>query len=194
VHFAIDHLELTDFEVVPAPPFEDEREAVTLLEFVKFMLSTGSFVIAGKEETHFMDSLESLTDDGVDLRVGLETVSVVDSDDDHSDRYAFTLQFTNEPLPLPLRLVDCGGCPGYLSLWDAIIDQAARVKEEEKKDSESRIARELRLALLAKIRGLVRLLFSRLDDDRVLGPLPGPVVSFGIQDTEAQIAENAQFQ
>jgi hypothetical protein len=184
VHFAIDHLDLVDFELHPQAPFDADRKAVTLLDFVKFMLASDSFVVAGRDEAHFFESLDLLSEDGLDLREGLECVSMVDIDDDHSERYAFKLQLADEIQKVPLRLVDCGGCPGYLSIWDEIIALAERVKQEEKKDSGSRVAAELRLLLLGKIRQIVALIFCRIDDNREVAPLGRQVVQFTIVDTD----------
>jgi hypothetical protein len=110
VHFVLDHLDLADFEVVPEPPFDFERGAVTLLEHLKFILANNSFAISGKNETTLL-GLDLMSEDGIDLREGLEVISVVESDDSHSDRYAFKLQIEDEPLAATLRLLDCGGCP-----------------------------------------------------------------------------------
>jgi hypothetical protein len=71
-----------------------------------------------------------------------------------------------------------------LSIWDEIIAQAERVKQEEKKDAASRIAAELRLALLGKIRELVALIFCRIEDDREVAPVGRQVVKFTIVEAD----------
>jgi hypothetical protein len=193
VTFFVDHLELSDFEIEPVEPFTAEPGSVTILEYLKFMLSNDSFVISGTEEEHLIEGLELLTEDGIDLRDGIESVSIVDIDTDHSERFQFTLRLVDDEQAMFLRLVDCGGCPGYLSLWDPIIEQAERVKGEEKKDNNSRIARELRLELLAKLRVLASLLFWRFDNaEEKIVPLNKQIVQYEIVDTTRDIPEETE--
>jgi hypothetical protein len=190
VHFIVDHLEIADFEVDPTDPLDAEPQAVTVTEYFKFMLSNDSFVVSGSDEVHLIESLELLTEDGLDLRDGLECISITDVDTDHHDRFQFTLRLANDEQPVALRMVDCGGCSGYLSHWDPIVEQAARVKAEEKKDEHSRVAKELRLELLTKIREIASLLFWRFDDaEGRIVPLNKQIVAFDIIDTSKEIPE-----
>jgi uncharacterized membrane protein len=86
---------------------------------------------------------------------------------------------------------DCGGCPGFLAQWDDIQQQAERVRQEEKKDSNSRIARELRVALLVRLRAFVPLVYAvPSDDGGTVLPLENQIVGFEITDTSSEITDN----
>jgi energy-coupling factor transporter ATP-binding protein EcfA2 len=165
VHFVIDHFDAADVDLNPAEPFDADPQAVTLIEHLKFMLNHDSFTISCADEERLVQSLELLTDNGIDLRDGTEIVSIVDIDRDHQDRYVFQLTIDGESKPVNLRMLDCGGCLAFLHMWDGLVAQADRLDNEEKRDSKSRSAKELRLSLLAKIRDLSGLVLFTVDHE-----------------------------
>jgi hypothetical protein len=187
VHFIIDHLDLADFELDPVAPFDNGQEAVTLIEHLKFMLSNDSFIISGSDEMHVLEALDLFTDDGVDIIDGIQIVTVADVDKDHSDRYFFKLKLEDVPSPWYLRLVDCGGCSGFLTLWDTLVKDGERLKNEEKKDQNSRVSKELRLSLLRKIRELAKLVFRSPGEDGAVGPFANKITTFEVMDTATTI-------
>jgi hypothetical protein len=188
VHFVIDHCELADIDVVPAPPFDGRVETVALFEYFKLMLSYDSYILSCLDEDRFVDCLESLTSEGVNLRDGTELVSVVDIDKGHADRYLFSLKVEGELSGIRLKITDCGGCLGFLYLWDGIVIHADRLHNEEKRDSRSRTAKELRLSLLAKIRELSGLVLFKVDQNTgLLEPINKRIKNFAIVGTGAEI-------
>jgi hypothetical protein len=192
VQFLFDHLDLTDVEAIPRPPFEGE--AVTVIEYFKFMLSHDSHVVSCVNQTKMVDAMDLLTEDGIDLRDGTELVNVVDIDEGHADRYVFTLTVEGEEIKPRLTIRDCGGCPGYLRLWDKVVLQADHLVNEERKNKDSRSARELRLSLFAKIRELAALvLFSVDPDDGTRTPLNKQIKEFVISNTGTELDRESAY-
>ena len=187
VHFVIDHLDASDVDIIPAEPFDQETQVITLIEHLKFMLSNDSFVVSCEDEEHLLESLDLITDDGVDLRDGTEIISVVDTDSEHSEKFCFSLTVDGEPYPMKLRKIDCGGCPGYLHLWDGLIQQGDRLWNEGMKDQNSRIAKELKLSLLGKIRDLAALIICKVDEeDLSVAPMKKQIKDFELVNTECE--------
>ena len=177
----------SDVDLIPEEPFDQETQVITLIEHLKFMLSNDSFVISCEDEEHLLESLDLITDDGVDLRDGTEIVSVVDTDHEHSEKFCFSLTVEGEPYPMKLRKIDCGGCPGYLHLWDGLIQQGDRLWNEGMKDQNSRIAKELKLSLLGKIRELAALIICKVDeDDLSVAPMKKQIKDFELVNTECE--------
>ncbi|OHT11643.1 hypothetical protein TRFO_03846 [Tritrichomonas foetus] len=181
VHFVIDHVDASDFDITPEAPFDADPLVVTFIEHIKFMLSNDSFVISGTNSEKLVDALDLITDDGVDLRDGTEIIPVTDLDDGHSNAFEFALTVDGLTHPAKLRLIDCGGCSGYLIKWDEIIEQARLLNLEENKDRNARSAKECRLALLAKLRELAPLVLVTINpDDQTASPLTGTIRDFVI--------------
>jgi hypothetical protein len=188
VHFVVDHFDMSDVDLSPVAPFDADPQVITLIEHVKFMVSNDSFTISCSDEEKFIECLDLLTDDGVDLRDGTELVSIVDVDTGHADRYTFQLTVEGEVNPVNLRLKDCGGCLAFLHLWDGIVLQGDQLHNEERKDAKSRTSKELRLSLLAKIRTLAGLVLFKVNpDDRSVTAISKTIKDYVIMDTGAEL-------
>jgi hypothetical protein len=172
----------------PVAPFDAQSQVLTLIEHFKFMLSNDSYTISCSNEEKFIECLDLLTDDGVDLRDGTELVSIVDVDTGHADRYTFQLTVEGESNPINLRLKDCGGCLGFLHLWDGLIIQGDQLHNEERKDAHSRTSKELRLSLLSKIRHLAGLVLFKVNlEDRSLSAIGKTIKDYAVLDTGAEL-------
>jgi hypothetical protein len=188
VHFVVDHFDEADIDLIPAPPFDAHSDSVTLIEYFKLMLSKGTYVLSCTDEDPFHSALEPLTADGIDIRDSTKLVTIVDVDQGHADRYIFPLKVDGEIIGINLRMADCGGCLGFLHLWDGLVLQADRLQNEEKRDARSRPAKELRLSLLAKIRELSSLVLLKVDcDDGNLTPINKRISDFAIVGTGAEL-------
>jgi hypothetical protein len=136
---------------------------------------------------HLLEALTLFTDDGVDIIDSIQIVTVADVDKDHSDRYMFMLRLEDVPNPCCVRLTDCDGCSGFLTTWDRLVKDADRLKNEEKKDRNSRVSWELRLLLLGRISELTKLVFRSPDDDGAVGPFAETITTFEVMDTTTVI-------
>jgi hypothetical protein len=88
-------------------------------------------------------------------------------------------------------MTDCGGCLGFLYLWDGIIIHADRLHNEEMRDARSHTAKELRLSLLAKIRQLSSLVLSKVDvDSGAHDPINKRIADFSVVGTGAELDRN----
>lgn len=192
VQFIVDHLDVCDVDCQPTAPFESNDASASLIEYFKAMLSSDSFIASCVNEDQILGAptsvLEGATDDGVDLTSGTEIVPVFDLDPDHNDRYFFRLVIGDDQATFCLCMKHCGGCSGYLHLWDRLMQLGDRVRNEDKKDSSSKIARELRLTLLQKLREVAGLLFYRFDEkDQTVTQDQTKISAFEVLDTEVEI-------
>jgi hypothetical protein len=75
-----------------------------------------------------------------------------------------------------------------LHLWDQIVLQADRLYNEERKDAKSRIARETRLSLLAKLKALSSLtLLKVVIDNQTSNPIGLKIKDFVILGTAEEL-------
>jgi hypothetical protein len=129
-----------------------------------------------------------VTDDDVDLTSGTEIVPIFDIDRDHNDRYIFRLVIGDDSTVFNLCMKHCGGCPGYLHLWDRLMQLGDRVRNEDKKDSTSKIAKELRLTLIQKLREAAALLLYRFNEkDLTVSQNQTKISAFDVLDTGVEI-------
>lgn len=177
-----DHIDLADV-LVPANEFvERDTQNMPIVEFIKLMLDDNQFIISCKDERHAIEAIDLISDDSTDILSNTDIVSVIDSDKDenHCADIYFKLQVLGQPQPTLLRLEDLGGCPGFLYRWDIIISMAQQYIIEQRKDQNSRKLKEIKLALITKIRELVSLVFAEDGDYSSIAPYPGKINDFEI--------------
>ncbi|OHT04892.1 hypothetical protein TRFO_27504 [Tritrichomonas foetus] len=185
VHFVIDHFDASDIDILADSPLDDDPHSLSLIDYIKFMVSNDSFVISCSNEERLVESLELVSDDGVDIRDGTDFISITDMDDEHSDTYEFMLACEDIQDPVKLRLIDCGGCSGFLAKWDVIIDLAQQMQLENDKNSNSRDYKEVKLTLLSKLREFAPLVLKKYrHEDSSVVPLTNKIRDFVINETE----------
>jgi hypothetical protein len=148
---------------VPQPPLSEAYLNRSLVEYFKFMLNAESFVASCINEAAFLGLLPSTSHNGIDHRGGSEIVSVLDLDTAHPARYEFRATF-RDAQPASLRICDCGGAPGYLSVWDRAALLANKVQKEEKVEQSAQNVREMRILLIAAVEVLAKLVYKLGDD------------------------------
>lgn len=195
VQFVVDHVDASDFTLIPEAPLDGDSDSVILLEYMKFMLSNDSFVISCIDSENFIDALDLTEPGGVDLRDGTELIPITDIDNGHSNAYEYVLHIEGGPQKeAKLRLLDCGGCSGFLSKWDEIIQQTKDYEEKFKivdqrteQGRNFREARETKLQLLAKLRELAPLVIMTVDSEsETIEPLSGTIKDFDIKPKETE--------
>jgi hypothetical protein len=192
LQFIVNHLDATDVDCQPAAAFDPRDASASPLEYFKVMLSSDSFVASCASEEQILGGpnsvLKRTADDGVDLTSGTELVPVFDIDPDHNDRYFLRLVVGDEPTVFNLAMNHCGGCPGYLHLWDRLMQLGDRVKNKDKKGSSSKVAKESRLTLLQKLRDIVALWLHRFSDkDHTIIQDHTHISHFDVLDTGVEI-------
>ena len=192
IHFVIDHIDASDIEITASEPFDNDKTVITVIEFIKFMLSNDSFVVSCEKDENLLQSLDLATCDGVDLRDCTQIISVVDVDTEHLSKFWFNLTVQGEIKPIKLRDIDCGGCSGYLSLWDNLMVLGDRLWNEQMKDKNSKSAKELKLVLLGKIRQLAPKVLVKIDEES-LCPVPiGQIKDFELINLECNEEEEEE--
>jgi hypothetical protein len=177
VHFVVDHLDEADLDVLPQLPLDLDQRNASLMDHLKSMINADSFAVSCASETTLLGLLSRVNPDSLDLRSTTEIISVVDLDFMHGVRYEFCVTY-KDTQPLTLRIQDCAGAPGYLSVWDATTQLADKLRNEKNVEKLSRKARELRYVLISQIEGLVGLLY-RYDSD---GAKRGEIVDVDVLD------------
>jgi hypothetical protein len=172
VLFIADHLNAADVTLVPKEPFISTEESELLIEFLALMLTSDTFIAVGGCEERFLHCLGPATTGALDLRAGLTIASVVDVDTSHLPRFEFGVKTADREFRL--SMATCGGCSGYLFLWDLVIEDARRFQGAAKCDN------ELRAHLTALLTELCRLVFPTWK---------GRILSFDVFDTDEAIPE-----
>jgi hypothetical protein len=159
VLFIIDHFDTADVTLIPSEPFGAGRDSVLLIEFFTFMLEHATFAVSCVNEQRCLELLSSFVNGQSAVPDGLTIVTVVDIDTDHSPRFRFQLTLDSGQ-KFTLTVANCGGCPGFLSLWDELVATTVRVQQEEKKDSQSPTAKELRVVLRTELLEICSVVFE----------------------------------
>jgi hypothetical protein len=180
VLFIVDHLDVADVTLVPNEPFTAGEENEFLIEFLALMLMSDTFVAAARCEEELLRCLSPGTTGALDLGDNLTIVSVVDVDTDHTPRFKFAVRTADGDFRISMDT--CGGCSGYLVLWDGIVANARRVQDAEKADSTSNYAQELRANLTTLLAELCVLLFPTWK---------GKITSLDFFDTDEEIPEHS---
>ena len=182
IQFVIDHLDKSDFDLQPDSPLDADKNSINLLEFIKFMISSESFIISCVDEEKFAGALTLQTNDGVDLLDGINFIPITDLDIEHSNDFEFALACDEITDPIILSLEDCGGCSGFTTRWDELIEIAKDIEQELSKSSQSNKAKEAKLYLLKRLREFVPLVLKKFDQKTLtLSPLTNKVIDFKIQ-------------
>lgn len=183
IHFVIDHLDKSDYDFQPEAPLDGENRSANLLEYIKFMISNESFVVSCKDEEKFIESLSLQTNDGVDLLDGLELISITDIDHDpeHSNDFEYVIACDDIADPIVFKLADCGGCSGFTTRWDEIIEVTKEIEQELNRSPDSGKAKEAKLYLLKRLREFIPLVLKKFDPKTYsLEPLSNKVMDYEI--------------
>lgn len=194
IHFVIDHLDKSDYDLQPDTPLDNDTKSSNLLEFIKFMISNESFVVSCIEEEKLIGSLGLQTNDGVDILEGINYISIADIDLEHSNDFEFTIACDGINDPIIFKLADCGGCSGFTTRWDEIIEVAKEIEQELHKSSESKRAKESKLYLLKLLREFVPLVLKKFDQTTYsVEPLTNKVLDFQFHPPNYEEENQAEY-
>ncbi|OHT17229.1 hypothetical protein TRFO_12562 [Tritrichomonas foetus] len=179
VHFTFDHVDEADLDL------NTGKGHISLSSFIKLMLSTGTFVISCSDEHHMYDICESVDNDDIDLKTSSSFVSCIDTfDEAPTCDFHFELNFEDIPKPIILQIEDCGGCGGYISKWERIMDICHPVVQNmiqspKKKNIESRIIEKAKLKAILLLRQLAPMLLADQDPKtQVAEEITSELISF----------------
>jgi hypothetical protein len=154
----VDHLDLADTTLGAIPPFTEATVNVFVVEIIKFMLASSSFLVSCQESSLILNLFPAISDStGIDLTDGLAFTSTLDvvplsSESNHE----IIVSFEGENPQISLSQRHFGGCAAYLQSWAEINRQADRVDEAAKNNGD---VEECRLFLIAVIQKALQLLF-----------------------------------
>ncbi|OHT00162.1 hypothetical protein TRFO_33239 [Tritrichomonas foetus] len=118
IHYFIDNAEYLDAQFTPSHPFVDSSDDVDIVEYFKYAISNGSFVMSCENIDEFLDVFGP-REESVDLIHGVDFEDVFGfSGEVYGSDKAFMVKFENDPRTFKFTASDCGGCPAFLSFWE----------------------------------------------------------------------------
>jgi hypothetical protein len=167
----VDHADLADLTVGPIPPFDDTSLNVFVIEIVKFMLASSSFIVSCRDSNAILNLFPAISDTyGIDLTDGLTFASTLDVVPAATGDRPVVVSFEGDGPQISLDVHHFGGCAAYLQSWAEInrfadeADDAARTGGD---------VEEPRLFLKGLVDATVRRLLVGVDG----APLPWKVRS-----------------
>jgi hypothetical protein len=127
------HIDLGDVTIAQTPPFDEAERNVFVMELVKFMLSSASFIVSCKDTDLVGSVFPPISETaGVDLTEGLNFVSTLDVVPTPGEPHReFILSFEGDEPQIGLSLKHFGGCAAYLETWAEINRCADHLEEAE---------------------------------------------------------------
>jgi hypothetical protein len=160
----VDHVDVADVRIDQPHPFKEAPSNAFIIEFVKLMLSSSSFIVSCPDASGIANLFPTLTERrGTDLTEGLtftSTLDVVPLPPEESRE--IVVSFVGDAPQMALSGRHFGWCPAYLQLWADINGCADRV---EKAIAEGGDVEEARLFLNGLIERALRQLFVGVDGE-----------------------------
>jgi hypothetical protein len=158
----VDHVDLADITVQQAPPFEEAPTNAFIIELVKLMLTSASFLISFKDSGNVANVLFPISDvSGFDLTDSITFTSPLDivplSPDPQNQ---FIISFEGNLPQLALGIIHFGGCPSFLEIWADVNRWADRLDAAMQNGGD---VEETRLFLHGIIESTLRRIFLDAD-------------------------------
>ena len=156
----VDHIDAADVTLRPSEPFTDTDSQVFIVELVKFMVTSSSFIVSCRDGSTLSNILANLNENSIDLNDGVEFLSTLDvvepADTDKAKE--FVVSFDQEETPFTLKVTHFGGCAAYLEKWRDLMELADDI---EKRDSKKDDCEEQKLFLNTSVQAVIRQLFTQ---------------------------------
>ncbi|OHT03476.1 hypothetical protein TRFO_29135 [Tritrichomonas foetus] len=149
----IDHIDLIDIDI-KRKGFVD----IPLFEYVKFGLSQTQYLISCVHEDHFQELMSAYDLSSVDLRFNTQTISIFDICKPVHLNDIIKVEFKKDVIPpiLKIGVEHCGGCPGFICLFDQVCYSFLTMREEYSPTSKM----EKKLRLIQACEDLIHTLFN----------------------------------
>jgi hypothetical protein len=158
----VDHIDLADVNVGRSSPFEGAASGGFLIDFIKMMIETSSFVVGVKDSSAAENVLPPVSDlTAVDLTDSVTFASTLDIVPiPTGPQKEFIVSFDGDHPQIALGVAHFGGCPAYLEAWAEINRRADRLGDAEQSGGD---VEEERLFLHASIEATLRRIFLDAD-------------------------------
>jgi hypothetical protein len=162
--FVVDHMDMAHVALAPASPFDEAETNIFVIELVKLMVSTASFVASSKDGRQLLKMLGPISDArGVDLSEGTTIISTLDLVKIPADTgKEFLVTFEEEEPQITFNVHHFGGCPGLLQTWVEINQSADRLDEAVQNAGD---VEEARLFLQGLVEAALPRLFTTVEGD-----------------------------
>ena len=156
----VDHIDAADVTLRPMEPFVDTETQVFVVELVKFMVMSSSFVVSCRDGSALSNVLANLNENSIDLNDGVEFLSTLDVVEprDVDKAKEFVVSFEQVETPFTLKVTHFGGCAAYLERWRDLMDLADEIERCSKKDDD---CEEQKLFLNTSVQAVIRQLFTQ---------------------------------
>jgi hypothetical protein len=132
----VDNLEYADIPIAPHDPFDPTRPFCFGVEQVKHALGQANFIVSCESVTALYQVLAPIDQSGLDLRSGLDVVTLYGATQDLGSRLSYdsVLQLLGERIPVRMSVALCAGIPPYLAAWDELNHTLFQLERTRKGD------------------------------------------------------------
>ena len=116
IFYFIDNLEFADVDLNGPEPFAETEQSCYVIEFLKFALQRGNFVVTSENQERLEEILARTEAGGTDLFHDLEIVTPINLCKETDDR-CIKIDVQGECAPFPLTIDHCCGIPAYVGMW-----------------------------------------------------------------------------
>ena len=116
IFYFIDNMEFADIDLNGPYPFAETEQSCYVVEFLKFALQRGNFVVTSENQERLEEILAPTEAGGTDLFHDLEIVTPFNLIKDEDDR-SIKIDIQGELAPFQLTIDHCCGIPAYVGLW-----------------------------------------------------------------------------
>jgi uncharacterized DUF497 family protein len=161
----VDNLEYSDVGILPLAQFSRSRKMEVFSEYLKQAMALNDFIFSCEDERHLYQVMNPLDDNDVDLFAISELISTIGICKSNDEVDALITKIENDPVPLILKVGQCGGVPAYLALWEEAVKLVSEV-EESQEGSEKRFVAEC--DAITAVEKLANVLFTEEDCDELI--------------------------
>ena len=156
----LDHVDAADVTMRPMEPFTETDSNLFVIELVKFMLTSSSFLVSCRNYVTVSNVFANLNENSIDLNDGVEFMSTLDVVEmDENDRSKeLVVNFEQNETQFVLKPAHFGGCAAYIEKWR---DLMAIADDIEKRDEEEEDSEEQKLTLNTAVQAVIKQLFTQ---------------------------------
>jgi hypothetical protein len=163
----VDNIEHADVSIPAQYPFRTDQGYVFAVENLKIALRQANFIVSCQSVAALFAVLGPLEESSVDLRPGLDVVTLYEATTDLGSRlrYDFMLELQRDNAPVRVSVAMCGGIPTFLAAWDELNHTLFQLERTNKDDPKWQ---EIYYQAINDGQRLVDLLFISQTKERVI--------------------------
>ena len=122
IHYILDDFDACDVDIpYRKTKYHKQESPIILIEELKQLLPTVSFILCCQNLPHFLDILDSINKKTVDLKTKVQFVNISDLPiDPPESKFEILIQYKNQA-SLRINRDNCQGCIGFIVGWDKLV-------------------------------------------------------------------------